>query len=57
MPAAPNAGPQETRLRVEALENKMDVIDQKLSATVRALASGMLWGALSDAIKTARSRP
>ncbi|GIL53385.1 hypothetical protein Vafri_9025 [Volvox africanus] len=33
---------QETRLRVEALEAKVDVIDQKLSATVRLLASRLL---------------
>nr|BAK18929.1 transient receptor potential channel [Chlamydomonas reinhardtii] len=33
---------QETRLRVEALESKMDVIDQKLSATVRLLASRLV---------------
>ncbi|GLC34362.1 hypothetical protein PLESTB_000737500 [Pleodorina starrii] len=33
---------QETRLRVEALESKMDIIDQKLSATVRLLASRLL---------------
>ncbi|GIL53926.1 hypothetical protein Vafri_9501 [Volvox africanus] len=32
---------QETRLRVEALEAKVDVIDQKLSATVRLLASSL----------------
>ncbi|KAG2492014.1 hypothetical protein HYH03_009743 [Edaphochlamys debaryana] len=33
---------QETRMRVEALEEKLDVIDQKLSATVRLLASRLL---------------
>ncbi|GIL53368.1 hypothetical protein Vafri_8987 [Volvox africanus] len=33
---------QEIQLRVEALEAKVDVIDQKLSATVRLLASRLL---------------
>ncbi|GFR50461.1 hypothetical protein Agub_g12683, partial [Astrephomene gubernaculifera] len=33
---------QETRLRVEALEGKVDIIDQKLSAAVRLLASRLL---------------